>query len=258
MTNPADAFASPFGWHDTNGAAGPEFTTTQGNNAHAYSDRDNDNNPDSGSSPSGGPTLQFDFTPTTHRAAADLPRRHGRRTSSTGATWSTTSLPVRVQRGRRATSRSTTTARAASAATTCAARRRTAPAPTTPTSPRRRTTAAAADADVPVAGRPVRHAERAHGRRRGAAHTAPTTRASRPRRPRPGSTARPCSSTTAPARPPTAASRSRSRRARSRWSTTRRPACNYPRDVNAQNAGAKAVVVAHNTAGRRSRSSTAR
>ncbi len=61
VTNPADAFASPFGWHDTNGAAGPEFTTTQGNNAHAYSDRDNDNNPDANSSPSGGPTLQFDF-----------------------------------------------------------------------------------------------------------------------------------------------------------------------------------------------------
>ena len=61
VTNPADAFASPFGWHDTDGVPGPEFTTTQGNNAHAYSDRDNDNNPDAGSSPSGGPTLTFDF-----------------------------------------------------------------------------------------------------------------------------------------------------------------------------------------------------
>jgi hypothetical protein len=61
VTNPADAFASPFGWHDTNGVAGPEFTTTQGNNAHAYSDRDNDNMPDPNSSPSGGPALKFDF-----------------------------------------------------------------------------------------------------------------------------------------------------------------------------------------------------
>ena len=28
--NPADAFASPFGWHDTNGVLGPEFTTDAG------------------------------------------------------------------------------------------------------------------------------------------------------------------------------------------------------------------------------------
>ena len=54
VTNPADAFASPFGWHDTNGVAGPEFTTTQGNNAYAYSDRDNDNNPDPNSAPRAG------------------------------------------------------------------------------------------------------------------------------------------------------------------------------------------------------------
>ncbi len=41
--NPADAFASPFGWHDTDGVLGPEFTRTQGNNVHAYSDRDANN-----------------------------------------------------------------------------------------------------------------------------------------------------------------------------------------------------------------------
>ena len=51
VTNPADAKASPFGWHDTNGAAGPEFTTTQGNNAHAYLDQDNNNAMDFGGSP---------------------------------------------------------------------------------------------------------------------------------------------------------------------------------------------------------------
>ena len=42
-------------------STGPEFTTTQGNNAHAYSDRDNNNQPDPGSEAQGGPTLQFDF-----------------------------------------------------------------------------------------------------------------------------------------------------------------------------------------------------
>ncbi|HXV56892.1 MAG TPA: M36 family metallopeptidase [Gaiellaceae bacterium] len=59
--NPADALASPFGWHDTDGVAGPEFTRTQGNNVHAYSDRDANNQPDPGSDPDGGATLTFDF-----------------------------------------------------------------------------------------------------------------------------------------------------------------------------------------------------
>lgn len=36
--NPADAIASPYGWHDSDGVAGPEFNTTQGNNAFAYAD----------------------------------------------------------------------------------------------------------------------------------------------------------------------------------------------------------------------------
>jgi hypothetical protein len=61
VTNPADAFASPFGWHDTNGAPGAEFTVTRGNNVHAYTDVDNNNNVDPGSDPSGGANLQFDF-----------------------------------------------------------------------------------------------------------------------------------------------------------------------------------------------------
>ncbi|MGH2711439.1 MAG: M36 family metallopeptidase [Actinomycetota bacterium] len=38
VTNPADRFGSPFGWHDTNGAAGAEATRTVGNNVHAYVD----------------------------------------------------------------------------------------------------------------------------------------------------------------------------------------------------------------------------
>jgi hypothetical protein len=61
VTNPADALASPFGWHDTDGVAGPEHTITRGNNAHAYSDRDNDNQPDLNSSPNGTAALGFDF-----------------------------------------------------------------------------------------------------------------------------------------------------------------------------------------------------
>jgi len=61
VSNPAHGTASPFGWHDTNGAAGAEFTTTQGNNAQAYTDTDNNNSPDAGSSPSGGSGLAFDF-----------------------------------------------------------------------------------------------------------------------------------------------------------------------------------------------------
>ena len=45
VNNPADTTASPFGWHDTNGVAGAEFTITRGNNVHAYEDRNNNNNP---------------------------------------------------------------------------------------------------------------------------------------------------------------------------------------------------------------------
>jgi extracellular elastinolytic metalloproteinase len=47
-TDPADGTASPFGWHDTNGAVGPEFTTARGNNVHAYTDHNNDNAPTGG------------------------------------------------------------------------------------------------------------------------------------------------------------------------------------------------------------------
>ncbi|MBS1115620.1 MAG: Fungalysin metallopeptidase [candidate division NC10 bacterium] len=59
--NPSNSTASPFGWHDTNGAEGPEFTVTRGNNVHAYTDIDANNVADSGSDPDGGPGLQFDF-----------------------------------------------------------------------------------------------------------------------------------------------------------------------------------------------------
>ena len=38
VDEPADALTSPFGWHDTDGAEGAEFTHTRGNNVHAYTD----------------------------------------------------------------------------------------------------------------------------------------------------------------------------------------------------------------------------
>ncbi|HET7711329.1 MAG TPA: M36 family metallopeptidase [Thermoanaerobaculia bacterium] len=59
--NPAHATASPFGWHDTNGVAGPEFTITRGNNAHAYADTIGDGVPDPLSEPEGGSSLDFHF-----------------------------------------------------------------------------------------------------------------------------------------------------------------------------------------------------
>lgn len=57
---PAHQPASPFGWHDTNGADGAEFTITRGNNVHAYQDR-NDSDSSSGDEPDGGSGLSFDF-----------------------------------------------------------------------------------------------------------------------------------------------------------------------------------------------------
>ena len=53
--------ASPFGWHDTNGAVGPEFTITRGNNTHTYADRNANNAPDTGADaePDGGGSLDF-------------------------------------------------------------------------------------------------------------------------------------------------------------------------------------------------------
>ncbi len=66
--------ASPYGWHDTNGAAGPEHTITRGNNVLAQEDADGNNG--TGYSPDGGATLDFDFpinlanAPATYRDAA--------------------------------------------------------------------------------------------------------------------------------------------------------------------------------------------
>lgn len=76
LVNPQNAVASPFGWHDTNGVAGAEFTTTTGNNVSAYTDTDANNVPDAGSAPNGTASLSFNFplnltqAPSTYRPAA--------------------------------------------------------------------------------------------------------------------------------------------------------------------------------------------
>ncbi|MFM9962823.1 MAG: M36 family metallopeptidase [Planctomycetaceae bacterium] len=68
--DPQDPIASPFGWHDSNGAVGAEFTDTRGNNVFAQSARDDDpindlffaGNPfGSGPRPDGGAGLNFNF-----------------------------------------------------------------------------------------------------------------------------------------------------------------------------------------------------
>ncbi|MDO8367435.1 MAG: M36 family metallopeptidase [Saprospiraceae bacterium] len=61
VTNPADPQASPFGWLDTNGASGQDFTYTRGNNVWAFNDSASDDTPDPSESADGGATLNFDF-----------------------------------------------------------------------------------------------------------------------------------------------------------------------------------------------------
>ncbi|MFC4635451.1 T9SS-dependent M36 family metallopeptidase [Dokdonia ponticola] len=51
--------ASPFGWHDNDGAEGADFTITRGNNVWAFEDIDGGD--DIGESPDGGADLNFDF-----------------------------------------------------------------------------------------------------------------------------------------------------------------------------------------------------
>ncbi|MCX7551577.1 T9SS-dependent M36 family metallopeptidase [Xanthomarina sp. F2636L] len=59
LSSPADDNASPYGWHDINGAAGAEYTITRGNNVHAYEDTSATDTP--GDSPDGTASLNFDF-----------------------------------------------------------------------------------------------------------------------------------------------------------------------------------------------------
>jgi extracellular elastinolytic metalloproteinase len=67
-----DTLGSPFGWHDTTGTVGADFTITRGNNAHAYLDLKNYNR-SSGDEPDGGALLNFDF-PYNSQAQSDTLR----------------------------------------------------------------------------------------------------------------------------------------------------------------------------------------
>jgi len=59
VVDPQDLEASPFGWHDSNGVEGAEFTITRGNNVWAQDDINGNNG--AGASPDGGEDLIFDF-----------------------------------------------------------------------------------------------------------------------------------------------------------------------------------------------------
>ena len=58
--SPNNSVASPYGWHDTDGIEGAEYTITRGNNVHAYADLTDSNTPQD-DEPNGGTSLVFDF-----------------------------------------------------------------------------------------------------------------------------------------------------------------------------------------------------
>jgi len=63
VSSSATANASPYGWHDTDGVAGADYTITRGNNAFAYDDRKGTPSKDyPGISPDGGTSLIFDYS----------------------------------------------------------------------------------------------------------------------------------------------------------------------------------------------------
>lgn len=61
VSNVNDLQASKYGWHDTDGVEGHEFTITRGNNVWAKEDTLASNSTTSGYSPNGGNDLVFDF-----------------------------------------------------------------------------------------------------------------------------------------------------------------------------------------------------
>ena len=64
LNDPADPVASPFGWHDTDGVEGPEYTITRGNNVYAREDDEGNGlgtGIDTDYSPDGGSELNFNF-----------------------------------------------------------------------------------------------------------------------------------------------------------------------------------------------------
>lgn len=58
--SPNNVIASPYGWHDTNGNPGAEYYITRGNNVHAFADLTDSNTPQD-DEPNGGLDLVFDF-----------------------------------------------------------------------------------------------------------------------------------------------------------------------------------------------------
>ncbi|NQW03003.1 MAG: hypothetical protein HQ485_03150, partial [Acidobacteria bacterium] len=75
VINPAHAVASLFGWHDTNGVAGAEYTIMRGNNVHAYEDSNSNNappvtQPDCGASLNCTFALDLAAAPSAYRDAA--------------------------------------------------------------------------------------------------------------------------------------------------------------------------------------------
>ncbi len=62
FTDPFFTEVSPFGWHDTDGVAGNEYTITRGNNVNAFVDQDDNDAKDAETAqPDGGANLAFDF-----------------------------------------------------------------------------------------------------------------------------------------------------------------------------------------------------
>ncbi len=74
VNEPQDPIASPYGWHDTNGANGAEYTITRGNNVWAQEDANGNNG--TGYSPNAGSGLDFNYSinlnnqPSSYRDAA--------------------------------------------------------------------------------------------------------------------------------------------------------------------------------------------
>ena len=60
ISEPALEMASPFGWHDTDGVAGPEHTITKGNNVHAFNNASGNGRSEE-IEPDGGEMLSFNF-----------------------------------------------------------------------------------------------------------------------------------------------------------------------------------------------------
>ena len=129
------SLASPFGWHDTDGAGGPEFTITRGNNVHAYTDIDANNSRTPAAHPDGGAGAPVRFPARPRPSASEhlspgggdqpvlLEQHHPRRLHGYGFDEAAGNFQVQQLRQRRAGQRRRS-----------APRRRTARAPTTPTS----------------------------------------------------------------------------------------------------------------------------